>query len=79
MIILWLRSKRRLLEDLAERSAAAFFAGALGSVSVAALVSGDVNVWRSAGIGGATAVLELLRGMVASRRGDPGTASLLSR
>jgi hypothetical protein len=75
----YLRSHRPLLTDVLERVTAAFITGALGSASAVGLAGGHAGAWRSAAVGGTAAVLELIRGMVASRRGDPGNASLLSR
>ena len=67
------------LADLAERVAKTFVQGALASVGADQFTSIDLSLFQSAGLGGVAAVLALLTGIVAKYRGNPESASLLSR
>lgn len=69
---------KKYLKDLAERVIVTFAGGAITAVSVPELLSFDMSIWQKAALAGGTAVVSLLKGMVARYRGDPSTASLTS-
>ena len=60
-------------KDVLERVAATFIQAFLGIF----VIGGDIGNAKAAGLAGATAVLSLIKGLVASRTGD-GSASLVS-
>lgn len=64
------------LRDLAERVAATFVQGALAVGGYEVIVTGDIDALRAAWVGGAAAVLSLVKGLAAKRLGHPETASL---
>jgi hypothetical protein len=65
---------RQLLRDLAERAGIAFVEGTLAGVTVAAV--SDVNMWIAALSGGVSAALSTLKSALATRVGNPDSASL---
>ena len=62
-----------LTRDVLERVAATFIQAFLGIF----IIGGDIGNAKAAGLAGATAVLSLVKGIVASRFGD-GSASVAS-
>lgn len=68
-----LRTLKTFVIDLTERSLVAFGTGTLAGISTAQLF--DLTMWSGALNGGITAVLTLLTGMTARKRGKENTAS----
>jgi hypothetical protein len=64
------------VRDTAERVTWTFVQGAIGAVPVQQIVSGDIDALTSAAVGGAAAVLSLLKAVAARKVGDPDTAAL---
>jgi hypothetical protein len=60
--------------DLVERALWAFVEGAAAGLVLTSL--NDVSMWASAGLGGLTASISLVKSSLASRRGNPDSASL---
>lgn len=65
---------KRYLTDLAERAVVAFVEGTLAGVTVAAV--SNVDMWVAAVSGGAAAALSVLKSSIATRVGNPESASL---
>lgn len=61
-------------KDLAERVVVTFVQAFLGVIAVSGL---NAISAKTAGIAGVAAVLSLVKGLIAKRIGDPGTASLI--
>jgi hypothetical protein len=70
----WLN--RPWVRDTAERVAWTFVQGAIGAVPVQQLATGDIDALTSAAVGGAAAVLSLVKAIAARKVGDPDTAAL---
>jgi hypothetical protein len=68
---------RAWVRDTAERVAWTFVQGAVGAVPVQQLATGDIDALTSAAVGGAAAVLALVKAIAARKVGDPQTASTL--
>lgn len=64
----------RATADIRERLVIAFAEGTLSGVVVSAV--GDVHMWLAAVSGGVAAVLSLLKSTLATRVGNPESASL---
>lgn len=60
--------------DLVERALWAFVEGTAAGLVLTSL--NDVSMWASAGLGGLTASISLVKSSLASRRGNPDSASL---
>jgi hypothetical protein len=68
---------RQYVRDLIERTVATFLQGALGSVALDVLASGDPDALRAAAIGGVAALLAVVKGWAARTVGDSSSAALL--
>jgi hypothetical protein len=66
------------VRDTVERVAWTFVQGAIGAVPVQQIVSGDIDALTSAAVGGAAAVLALVKAIAATKVGDPNSASTLT-
>ena len=69
--------RRPWVRDTAERVAWTFTQGALSAVAVESLAAGNPSAWTAALVGGAAAVLSLLKAVAARHVGDPDTAATL--
>jgi len=68
----------RFLKDLAERVIATAAGAALSVMVMTGFDFGDLADWRFAGqVAAGAAVLSLLKGLAATRMGDPESASLV--
>jgi hypothetical protein len=67
----------KYFRDLVERVAMTFVAAFLGAVTITSAADwGDLTMWQSAASAGGAAVFTLIKGIVASQRGDSSSASL---
>lgn len=66
---------RRLFLDIAERVFWTFVAGATSTLLLSGFL--DTEAWKAAVVGGVSAVISLVKGVAASRIGDPATAATL--
>jgi hypothetical protein len=66
---------RRLFLDILERVFWTFIQGAASTLLLSDFLG--IEAWKAAAVGGAAAVLALIKGIAASRMGDPGSGATL--
>jgi hypothetical protein len=69
----------RLYADLAERALWTFVQAFIGVLLAGGMLDLSTGTLRAGAIAGIAAVLALIKGVAASRIGDPGTAATLPR